>query len=238
MESKNYYLINLNTRRSSVATHLRRDNYMLEPNGCVFLGELTSELVLKYMKYNFLKIQLRVLTQDIAEKVLNRCVNCTEEIRQKVLKGKEHNQEIKHEEPKQVVQNEEEEFVSELEHQETPVVVSEQKKARDVVAAEVVSHDRDEQLSQELKKEATPQEEEHKTLASDEAMFKSVDEVIETTNVINTEQPQEIDIVSENKRQDLLNMNYDELLDLAKANGLKSKGRPSRDKLVDFLSNN
>lgn len=232
METKKYYLINLNTRRSSVATHLRRDNYTLNPNGCIYLGELTSELVLKYMKYSFLNIQLRILTQDIAEKILDKCVNCTEEIKEKVLK---RNTEPKKEEVKTEVEKEEVEYVKELEEHENKDVVIEGAVKKSEVAAEVVTHDRDKQLSQELVNETLVQEQEH-TVNEGDGSFRTVDEVIETTNVINTEQPQEIDIVAENKKQDLASMDYDDLLDLAKASGFKSKGRPSRDKLVNYLS--
>lgn len=254
MDTKKYYLINLNTRRSSVATHLRRDNFTLDPGCCIYLGELTSELVLKYIKYGFLNIQLRILTKDIATKILEKSVNCTKEIVDDVLYTFDSKQKSKTDVP--LVEKEENIY----EEQNSYVEVSSSQIKKETPAI-VESHNRDQELTNELLGnrevnqpskvecqykdiqntiEASNDNKEssiENRLQSEEEEFKSVDELIENTTIINNVEPQEIDVVSENKKEDLRSMDYDALYDLAKANGFKSKGRPSREKLVSFLSN-
>lgn len=77
--TQKYYLINLSTRCISISTHLRGDNYTLKSGKCIFLGNLTDELIIKYSKYSALNVSLRIATKDKLESILNKSVNLNNE---------------------------------------------------------------------------------------------------------------------------------------------------------------
>lgn len=251
-----YYLINLSTRNISVSTHLRSENYTLKSGKCIYLGNLTDELVVKYQRYSALNISLRILTKDKIKQVLSKCINATDELVASLTEDKP----VRTPHPAGSIADvdifvKKEDKANPLlmaaakQELEKKLALASASKKEDNKAVESVS-DTKEVLEEPIKEEVIVEETEEPVVVEESVIVeqKDVEEDIQTVTgnkeesntVADEEKPKEYDVLEESIKQDVKDMSYNQLYDLAKANNLikGQKGRPSKAKLIELLTEN
>jgi hypothetical protein len=254
-----YYLINLSTRNISVSTHLRSENYTLKSGKCIYLGNLTDELVVKYQRYSALNISLRILTKDKIKQVLSKCINATDELVASLTEDKP----VRTPHPAGSIADVD--FFVKKEDKANPLLMAAAKqelekklalasanKKDDNKAVESVSSTKEvlEEKAEPIKEEVVVEETEKPVVVEESVIVeqKDVEDDVhsvtgnkEESNIVaDEEKPKEYDVLEESIKQDVKEMSYNQLYDLAKANNLLKgqKGRPSKAKLIELLAEN
>lgn len=240
-ELQKYYLINLSTRNISISTHLRQENFTLKSGKCIYLGNLTDELVVKYHRYSALNISLRILTKDKVKQIIPKCINATENLLNSLL----GNETLREEHSAGSIENVDV-FVKSnkvegnvLTEEKEDVVKSSKnvvKETTPTTNASISSANKKEEVVEQQKQEE-PKHEENSLGESVIVNQEDLNNESENKNVDLTDGlPVEVNVIEESIKQDVKDMSYNQLYDLAKARGLIKKGRPSRDKIIALLT--
>ena len=206
-----YYLINLSTRTVSLSTHLRTTNFSLSSGKCIYLGELTDELVVKYHRYAALNISLRILTKDKTEEILNKCINADSSLINSLIGDKAYRP--KHE-------------AGHIASPEFSVISNKDKQDQKKEDVDIVQDD-----VKEKHLEDKAHEESKAELSVDDSKCED-----DGKSKLDSSVPTEVDPFEESIKQDVKDMSYSQLCELAKARNIKTKGKVSRTKLIKLLS--
>lgn len=237
-----YYLINLSTRTVSVSTHLRAENFTLKSGKCIYLGNLTDELVVKYHKYSSLNISLRILTKDKIKQILEKCINATEEL----IKSLTDDVPLRNEHPAGSIsgsdvylkpEKQQSVFRQQFETITTKHEVKTEVRSIPTTSASTCVKKQEKEIQPkdvvEEKEIVEPKKvnclEQQSVIVENETSDYKPTELVENTQT-------ELNVIEESIKQDVKDMSYSQLYDLAKARGLIKKGRPSRDKIIALLT--